>query len=184
MQGTIVGRHIGACNRNHFLMSAFFVVALLAIIPFGQRYLHNSFYGPFPIDQGTLASITDPKKRYEYHVTVEGDASLGTVMEDVSKDGDKETVTAYYLAVSIADNTVLVRSRKESADVEFSGVLKRTPDAVLREINISANIDSTTALTTTVLMGNRPEKRGPELERGVTSRSCSTRRMRRMAGGS
>ena len=135
MWDTVIGRHIRRANRNLFLVNTGLVLGVFAVAALSSRYLYNFAFGPFPVDSQALETNGDPGRSLEYYVTVRGDWTKPTGLQDVEQTLNKssgkvesERVTADYVVTKVGDRLLLVKlPPNQGTPTSFSGALTTIP---------------------------------------------------------
>jgi hypothetical protein len=140
MEYGIVDQNISRCNRNLLITGVIIALALLGLAAFNARYFYNFFYGPFAVDGAALATAANPAVDAKYFVALKGDKVIETGFQEVEKRVDKytravksETVKANYVALSVGNRLLLVKSPAERTGAEFTGALVEIPEDVNRQ---------------------------------------------------
>ncbi|HEU4387035.1 MAG TPA: DUF6709 family protein [Blastocatellia bacterium] len=128
-------------NRNLLLINAAIALAVVAVAAFNWRYLYNCVAGPFPVDVAALSSPNDTASLLRYFVTIEGDGVIDTGAREVeqrkskySDNVESETVTAEYVALSLNDRLLLVKTGGGHSGTRFTGALRRLSSAERSQI--------------------------------------------------
>src|ERR687886_124524 len=85
MRDGFIGQQIRRSNRNLLLTNLGLLLVPLAIGLISPRYWHNFFQGPFPIEQQNLLSIKNSDIEEKYFLTVEGEKSIKTGLQEITK---------------------------------------------------------------------------------------------------
>lgn len=133
-----IGKQIRRSNRNLFLANLGLLIVPLTIGFTNPRYWYNFALGPFPSDRQTLLSVQDPDKLDKYFINIEGDKSLKTGFQEITKRVSKrtgsvksETVSAEYLALVIDKKLLIVKAKTANAsNTKFTGELVNIPENV------------------------------------------------------
>ncbi len=135
MKTNVITKHIQRSNRNLLAANVCLLLSLMAVILSNQRYLYNLFWGPFPMDSQALLATKNPETNSKYFVTIRGEQSLDTNVQEVSKRVDKytgetksESVTANYLALVVNKRLLLVKAGDNKKATEFTGSLVTIPE--------------------------------------------------------
>jgi hypothetical protein len=128
---------INRSNRNRLVLSLVGIVAVLAIGILSWRYFYNFFLGPFPISRADLLATTDPGAPTKYFVTVEGDNTIDTGVQEITESSRSNTrrVTASFMALVVDDRILIVKAPSADEQVtSFTGALASMPSDVRSEI--------------------------------------------------
>lgn len=146
MKNNIIYKHIRRCNRNLLLINLCMILFLFYLATANYRYLYNCFLGPFPIERDRLFLITDPNKVFKYYVTVYGDESIATGLQQVERRIDKytkkvksEKITANYIALKVDERLLIVKTSANYSGTQFTGAIINIPSEVYYRYRIIAS---------------------------------------------
>jgi hypothetical protein len=94
VHGTFLDRQIQRTNRNLLLVSLILIVAVVGYAAIERRYLYNFFAGPFQVSGPQLVTIQQPGSQLRYFVTVKGDDSSDTGLQESSEKAREERSSA------------------------------------------------------------------------------------------
>jgi hypothetical protein len=137
MRDGFIGKQIRRSNRNLLLTNLGVLLVPLAIGMISPRYWYNFASGPFPIEKQTLLSIDNPDQEQKYFVSVEGDKSITTGLQEITQRVSKRTrqvrseeVTAEYVALKVEEKILIVKATANSNGTKFTGALEKFPEEV------------------------------------------------------
>ena len=135
MQGTTLARHMGRTNRNLLLVNLAMVLAVCGFGATQWRYFYNFFEGPFETDVNSLSQITNPETRLRYFVTIKGEDSLDTGLQDVETESQSgvvqsETVKAEYAALVLGKRFLIVKRNPKDNGKSYQGAITELPSEV------------------------------------------------------
>ena len=137
-----VGKHIRRSDRNMLVANLGLVLVPLAIGVGTARYWSNFAAGPLKIDRQALIAIQNPEATERYFVTVKGDKSIDTGLEQITQRKNKysgsitsQTVSAKFVALLVDQKLLIVKSNADHvSNVEFTGELVPVPSEVQRQV--------------------------------------------------
>ena len=128
-----LGRAIRRAGRNSILIGAGGLL-IIAVVFWAERgYFYNFFHGPFSMDRATLLSLQNADARRESFVTIQGEETQETGLEESSTD---YFITTHhpFLAVSVGDRLLLVKAPKDMPATRFSGEITGVPADVQSQV--------------------------------------------------
>ncbi len=137
-----IGKQIRRSDRTILVTNIGLVLIPLTIGFLTTRYWHNFAAGPLLLDRQTALSIQDPNQEKRDFVTIKGDRSLDTGVEQVTQRKSRytgavtsETTSAKYIALLLDRKILIVKSRVQSAqNTEFTGSLQPISSSVQQKI--------------------------------------------------
>jgi hypothetical protein len=126
-----IGRYLDKQTQKEIFIFVSILVGLIVITLFLSQYFYNAFFGPFYTDSSTLLSVTDQTIPYRYYVTIEGEESLPTGLQEIEERADK--VTADYLALAINKRLLLIKVPPGKTGTRFTGKLIAIPEGEHKE---------------------------------------------------
>ncbi len=124
INGSFLDRQIQRTNRNLLLVGLLLIVAVVGYAVGERRYLYNFFKGPFEITPQQLVSIQQPDAQLRYFVTVKGDESSDTGVQEVERESSgSETVKAKFSVLLVAKRILVVKSDPNESGTAFRGEL-------------------------------------------------------------
>ena len=137
MRDGFIGKQIRRSNRNLLLTNLGLLLVPLSIGLISPRYWYNFAFGPFPIEKQTLLSIDNPDQEKKYFVSVEGDKSITTGLQEITQRVSKRTrqvrseeITAEYVALKVGEKILIVKATADSGGTKFTGALEKFPEQV------------------------------------------------------
>jgi hypothetical protein len=134
--------------RRLLIVSAVLLAAMVAALGLSSRYFYNVICGPFAIENDALVGLTDVKNLQQYFITVNGEDSLNTGIDEMAthtRDDGKnpsETLVAHHVAVLVNKRLLLVRTPAyEEGETQFSGTLQPIPGDIQHEVIDSLKAD-------------------------------------------
>lgn len=134
MLNDFVGSAIRRLNLKMFFISlaALFCVFLGLVV--GGRYLYNMFLGPFDVTQAEVLALKDANDTLRYYVNIEGDDHGDTGFYLSETDSGKETIKAYYHALVLGNEFLLVKTKQTEITNLQTGALVDIPTDVQNEV--------------------------------------------------
>jgi hypothetical protein len=137
-----IGKHIRRSDRNILLTNLGLLLIPLTICLMNQRYWYNFFLGPFPVEQQTLFSIKNPDTEGKYFLSIEGEKSVQTGLQEITKRVKKGTsqvvsseVSANYLALKLGQKILIVKADGNNANTtKFQGALVNIPEDIQNKL--------------------------------------------------
>ena len=137
-----IGKHIRSSDRNMLIANLGLVLVPLAIGVSTARYWSNFAAGPLKIDRQSLIAIKNPEAADRYFVTVKGDKSIDTGLEQITQRKSKysgtvtsQKVSAKFAALVIDQKFLIVKATAEHAgNVEFTGELTPVSSEVQQQV--------------------------------------------------
>jgi hypothetical protein len=135
MSNDFVGSIIRRLNFNTLVISlAGLLVVFLGLVLNG-RYLFNMFMGPFDTTQAEVLALNDANDSLRYYINIEGDDHADTGFTYISKsDSGKETIEAYYHALVLGNEFLLVKTKLSEITNLQTGALIDMPTDVKDEV--------------------------------------------------
>jgi hypothetical protein len=147
MWDNVIGWHIRRTNRN-LLLTNLGLLAVLAIVTLlNGRYLVNFLLGPFPADEGTLASLKAGQEPFEYFLSVKGQSAPEAFFKESKQTLDKythkvrsEEHVADFTLVLVGQRLLVVKvpGRLDPTQKEFTGSLAPLPPQIRNSISQEA----------------------------------------------
>lgn len=137
-----IGKQIRRGDRNLLLTNLGLLLVPIAVGIMSPRYWHNFSFGPFPIEKQALLSIQNPDTEEKYFLTVEGDKSFKTGLQQITQRVSKSTgnvtseeVSADYVALKVGQKILVVKAKLDHANnTKFTGELVNIPENVQSEL--------------------------------------------------
>lgn len=137
-----IGKQIQRSDRNILLTNLGLLLIPLTIGLMNQRYWYNFFFGPFPVEQQTLFAIKNPDTEGKYFLSIEGEKSVPTGLQEITKRVRKGSgqvvsteVSANYLALKLGQKILIVKADGKNANTtKFQGALVNIPDNIQNEL--------------------------------------------------
>jgi hypothetical protein len=136
VQRTFLARQMDRTNRNLILISLAMVLAVGAYVAVQWRYFYNFFKGPFEIDVNSLGQITNPETQLRYYVTIKGEDSVDTGLQDVERTESQtgvvqsETIKAEYAVLVLGKRLLIVKRNPKDDAKEYQGAITELPTDV------------------------------------------------------
>jgi hypothetical protein len=139
LHGTFVERQIRRTNRNLFVVSLLLIIGVLGYGAAEWRYFYNFFAGPLEASAESLDSVKRPDDQLRYFVTVKGEESSDTGLEEVERETSgssvrSETVKAKYSVLVIGKRLLIVKRSPRDNGTTFQGALKELPSDLRSQI--------------------------------------------------
>jgi hypothetical protein len=139
VHGSFLDRQIRRTNRNLLLVSLILIVAVVGYAAMERRYLYNFFAGPFQVSGPQLVTIQQPTSQLRYYVTVKGDDSSDTGLQEVERESEggtvkRETVKAKYSILLLNKHLLIVKSGPNESGTAYTGELSELPSDVRSNI--------------------------------------------------
>jgi hypothetical protein len=140
LQGTYIQRQLARTNRNLFLIGLGLIVAVGSYGVSESRYFYNFFKGPAEMNAEAIATVMSPETLKRYFVSVKGDDSIDSGVQNVEKQVsqtgvvESETVKAGYSILTIGKRLLIVKRPPKDNGKEYAGALVDLPADVRSEI--------------------------------------------------
>lgn len=122
-----ISAQIRRTNRNLLLMGGALIIAVGAVVGACWRDSYNFIFGPFPMSNAELTSIWNPAVPKHYFVKVHGQESYATGAQAVAEN-NHDRVLAEFVALSVDNRLLLVKTPTDNHQVEFTGTLTAVPE--------------------------------------------------------
>lgn len=129
MWDDFISRQIRRTNRNLLLLGLAMVAIIAALVGAGWRDVYNFVFGPFPVQNSELASISNPNLPKRYFLKVQGKDLFATGMREVDAS-NHEKVRAEILALAVGNRLLLVKAPAGKHELQYSGTLGAVPAEV------------------------------------------------------
>ncbi len=137
-----IGKQIRRSDRTMLIANLGLVLVPLAIGVSTARYWSNFAAGPLKIEPQALIAIQDPAKTDRYLVTVKGEKSIDTGLEQITQRKNKysgsvtsQTVSAKFVALLVDEKWLIVKSKTgHASSTEFTGELVPLPAQVQSQV--------------------------------------------------
>ena len=133
MWDDFISRQIRRTNRNLFLFGGCILTILGLLVGFGWRDTYNFLYGPFPVQNSELVSISNPDVPKHFFLKVEGEESFATGMREVDA-GNHDKIRAEVVALVVEKRLLLVKTPADNHQVQFTGTLTAVPAKLQHEV--------------------------------------------------
>lgn len=133
MSDGFLAKAIGRVGRNCAVVGAGGLLIIGLVFWAERGYFYNFSHGPFTLDRATLLTLQNPDTRRESFVTIQGDETQETGLEESSTD---YFITTHhpFLALSVGDRLLLVKASKGKATTLLSGEITHIPDDVQKQV--------------------------------------------------
>jgi hypothetical protein len=107
---------------------------------FQWKYFYNFFKGPSDIEVNSLSLINNPESLLRYFVTIKGEDSLDTGLQDVERTESQsgvvqsETVKAEYAILVLGKRLLIVKRNPKDDGKEYHGAITELPTDVHSKI--------------------------------------------------
>lgn len=129
MWDDFISGQIRRTNRNLFLAGTAVLTILGLLLAATWRDTYNFVFGPFPIQNSELVSISNPDAPKHYFVRVQGEKVFATGMREVDAS-DQNKVRAEIVALVVEKRLLLVKTPIDNNQVQFTGTLTAIPAEV------------------------------------------------------
>jgi hypothetical protein len=133
MWDDFISRQIRRTNRNLLLIGTVILAVLGLLLAGGWRDTYNFLYGPFPIENSDLVSISNPNAPKRFFLKVEGDETFRTGMHEVDANNHTK-VRAELIALVVDKRLLLVKTPSDNQQVQFTGTLTAIPPEVFNGV--------------------------------------------------
>jgi hypothetical protein len=135
MSNDFVGSTIRRLNLSMLFVSLAVLLVVFLGLVVGARYLYNMFLGPFATTQAEVLALNDADETLRYYINIEGDDHADTGFTYVSEsDSGKETIEAYYHALVLGNEFLLVKTTQAEITNLQTGALIDIPTDVQNEV--------------------------------------------------
>jgi hypothetical protein len=133
MWDDFISRQIRRTNRNLLLFGSVILAGLGLLLVGGWRDTYNFLYGPFPIENSDLVSISNPDAPKRFFLKVEGDETFRTGMREVDSNNHTK-IRAELVALVVDKRLLLVKTPSDNQQVQFTGTLTAIPPEVFNGV--------------------------------------------------
>src|SRR5882724_10913161 len=120
MWDDFISRQIRRTNRNLFRCGGAILTVLGLLLAAGWRDTYNFLFGPFPVQNSALVTISNPDSPKHYFLKVRGEESFSTGMREVEADNHQLEFTGILTAVPAELLNGVVRA-EEAKDPALKG---------------------------------------------------------------
>jgi hypothetical protein len=126
MWDDFISRQIRRTNRNLLLVGSVILAGLGLLLAGGWRDTYNFLYGPFPIQNSDLVSISNPDAPKRFFLKVNGEETFRTGMREVDANNHTK-IRAELIALVVGKRLLLVKTPSDNQQVQFTGTLTAIP---------------------------------------------------------
>src|SRR6267142_5155900 len=109
MWDDFISRQIRRTNRNLFLCGGAILTVLGLLLAAGWRDTYNFLFGPFPVQNSALVTISNPGSPKHYFLKVRGEESFSTGMREVDAD-NHDKIRAEVVALVVDKRLLVVKA--------------------------------------------------------------------------
>lgn len=133
MWDDFISRQIRRTNRNLLIIGSVILGGLGLLLAGGWRDSYNFLYGPFPIENSDLVSISNPDAPKRFFLKVEGAETFSTGMREVDANNHTK-IRAELIALVVDKRLLLVKTPADNQQVQFTGTLTAIPPEVFNGV--------------------------------------------------